>query len=182
MRFSKAWAETAKQNSILKYCLLFSSIFSAVLAFATMNLAFRPPLIIERACYSNTLVAASTEHTSKEVEAFLNESLKKRFTLDGPIEPGWISPAEEVARNQEQREYQQKKIKQTALVNSVEVKNNEATVEIDRILSVDRLRSVLPATVLVQISSVSRTTTNPYGLIIEKIELKKEGKSETNNN
>lgn len=182
MRFSYAWAETAKQNSILKYCLFFSSIFSSVLVIAVMNFAFRPPLLIERACYSNALVASSTEHTTSEVEAFLNESLKKRFTLDTPIEKGWFSQAEEMDRTQEQQDYLQKKIKQTILVNSVDIKNNEATVEIDRILSVDRLRSVLPATILVQISKVNRTETNPYGLIIEKIELKKEGKSETKNN
>ncbi len=183
MRFSQAWAETAKQNSTLKYCLLFSSLLCLVLAITTTSLALKPPLLIERACYSKTTNAeVNSQHTTQEVEAFLSEALKKRFDSDASAEIGWLAPSEEMARIQEQKEYAQKKIKQIVLVNAIQIQKNEATVEIDRVLSVERLRSVLPATVLVQISKVSRSATNPYGLMVEKVELKKEAKSDSPNN
>ncbi len=183
MRYPLAWAETAMQNSILKFCLLLSVVLTVAFAGVAAMLSLKAPIVVERACFSRVLASASQEHTHQEIESFLRIALEKRLSTDAKGSSTlWLSLAEEQARGSENKAYEQKNIQQRILVNSIQVQGRTATVEIDRILSVGKVKSVVPAIILVQMSSITRNEVNPYGLLIEKIELKKEGKSDARKN
>ena len=177
MRYPLAWAETAKQNSILKYSLLLSSTLTAILLISTLILSLKKPIVIDRACYSSFAKTTDSERTDQEIDAFLRSALEMRFSTENMGSSlSWLSPNEELAKSNEQKEFKSKNIRQKILVSSISIKGNTAVVEIDRILSVEKLRSVLPATITVQISSIARSESNPYGLLVESVELRKEVK------
>jgi hypothetical protein len=182
MRFPLAWAETAQLNSFLKYSLLLSTTLATVFAISTTVLSLKAPLIVDRACFSNIIISSNRSHTDQEIESFLRISLEKRFATDAISSTlSWLSMSEEQAKLGEQKELAQKNIRQKILITKIGIQGNTATVEIDRVLAVDRLRTVIPATVIAQVSSVPRTELNPYGLLIEKIELKREERPDGQN-
>lgn len=180
MRYPLAWAETAQQNSVLKYSLLFSSILSLVLILTTSYLVFKNPLVIERGCYSTPASLGNNKRTNDEIESFLRFALPIRFSTDSMTSAYiWLSPEEDLAKISEFKELVAKKIRQSILINEIKFNDQNVSVEIDRVLSVDKLKSVFPANIQVRVATVSRSDSNPYGLIIEKIELKKEGTNVT---
>ncbi|MGZ3783873.1 MAG: hypothetical protein ACXWR0_05025 [Bdellovibrio sp.] len=177
MRFPLAWAETAKQNSILKYSLLLSSIMTIIFSITTVTLSMKKPLVIERACFSSLATLAKQDHTDREIEEFTKIAIDKRFSTDSNADIlSWLSNTEFLSKQNEAKELKAKNITQKILVSKVNIQGNQIVVEFDRVLSVEKLRTVIPATILAQISSTDRNEINQYGLILEKVELKKEVK------
>ena len=177
MRFPLAWAETAKQNSILKYSLLLSSIMTIVFTLTTVTLSMRKPLVIERTCFASLATLAKQDHADHEIEEFIKVAVDKRFSTDSNADIlSWLSNTEFLSKQNEAKELRAKNISQKILVSKVNVQGTQVVVELDRVLAVEKLRTVIPATVLAQISSTERNEINPYGLILEKVELKKEVK------
>ncbi len=178
MKYPLAWAEMAKQNSSLKFALLFLSGVAIVFSILCASLALREPLVIERSCFSKAAVFASAERTPEEIEAFIRVALQKRFSFSS--EEGsmfWLSPAEEQAKAAEKESFEKKNILQRILVSDIKIEGQRAQVAMDRILSVGKVKSVVPATVSVLFTSFPRNEINPYGLLIEKIDLIKEENS-----
>lgn len=180
MRFPLAWAEIARQNSILKYSLLVSTILTIIFSITTVILSMKKPLIVERACYSSIAAFGKQNHTDQEIEEFVKISVDKRFSTDSNLDlMSWLSEGEYLSKQSEAKELKSKNITQKILISKVSIQGNQAIVEMDRILSVEKLRTVIPAIVVTQVSSTDRNEINPYGLILEKVELKKETKDAT---
>jgi hypothetical protein len=177
MRFPLAWAETANQNTVLKFSLLFSSIVTCVLVFTVILLSLKKPLVIDRGCFSTASNLGSYERSESEIDSFIKLALERRFSTEQFSSNNfWLSELEEAERKSEIRELSQKNISQRILVSKIDKKDNTAIVEIDRILSVDKLKSVFPVVIQMRLGTTQRNAENVYGLILEKTELKSEGK------
>ncbi len=169
MKFTQAWSEVLNQNTTLKVGLVVSTVCTLILCVTVVRLAIREPLIVERECVSRTLLPVQTKQTASEIEAFLFQNLSKRFDSDAVDPRNFLGDDEFGYRLKEQEDLSRKGMKQKVFPTTVTVSEKGAVVEADRILSVGGIRSDVPFTLGIQLSSTSRTPGNPYGLLMEKV-------------
>ncbi|USN48500.1 MAG: hypothetical protein H6626_05255 [Pseudobdellovibrionaceae bacterium] len=170
MKFTQAWAQVAKQNVNLKVALLTLAVCTLFLGFSLVKLSLAEPLVIERGCYSKSLDLASAKATRQEMITFVELALRQRLNSNTmPIE-GFLTPEELKSRESEQRLLSEKDITQTVVVQNTSFNDNKIVVDLDRLYSVKNVRSAFPTKLLIKLESKPRTETNPYGLILTKIE------------
>lgn len=169
MRFPIAWANTVAQNISLKVAVIALVFVATTLAITTAQLAFRKPLIIERACYDQALEFSSSAHTHEEIETFVREVIRQRFNSDATPIPDYLGIEEESARTQEQKELGSRNMTQTIIVRSMKIIGNSITIDTDRLISVEQIRSAFPFQLMATLATTTRTAANPYGLQIVKI-------------
>ncbi len=169
MRLSLAWANTAAQNITLKAALMILCFVSVALALATVKLAVRKPLIIDRACFSSIIEGSSTDHSTTEIESFVTEAIRQRFNSDATPIPDYLAPEELLSREQEQKEFSNRTMTQTVIVHSIKVNGNTVTIDADRVISVAQIRSAFIFPLTATIKSTTRSQNNPYGLQLVKL-------------
>ena len=177
MRFTLAWAEVLSQNTLLKWLLLFLSILCIVLGTGLIVLAQKDPLIIERACFSGILGTKDGAQTNSEVKAFVAEALSQRFDSANDTPTTFLSVDERAKAQKDRDDLSGKKIRQRLLVNSIDIKEDKITVDADRIVAVDEIRTAFRFPIDVKIATTSRSERNPYGLVLVLvIQLQSQGK------
>jgi hypothetical protein len=169
MRFSLAWAHIAAQNVTLKAASALLGIVVLAQLVALANLAARAPVVIERSCLTRTLAAASPQHSADEIIAFLRDALPDRFDT-GAIPRGDFFSIEELgSREKEQSTLQEKQMAQKFLFENASVSEKEILVTGDRLISVGKIKSVLPLALRISLKQVPRNESNPYGLVVGAI-------------
>lgn len=181
MRFSQAWAEVAKQNNVLRVAVLGVSFVSVVVLMISLKFAFKEPLLIERGCFTSASPIQSQVQTPEEIESFIKEALAQRFNSDSLVVGDYFSLEEIKNRENEQAELKRREIKQKLVVNTIKKQGDDYLADTDRILSVGQIRSAFQMPVVVTVAKNSRTSGNPYGLVLVKVaalktEEKKDGK------
>lgn len=181
MRFSLAWADIAKQNNVLRIAVIGVTFVCVVTLMIALKFAFKEPLVIERGCFSVVSPTQAQMQTPMEVEAFLKEAVVERFNSDAVVVNDYFALDELKSRDSEQVELKRREIKQTIIVNSVTKQGDSYLVDADRILSVGKIRSAFQMPMTVTIGKTTRTSGNPYGLVVLRIvtiktEDKKDGK------
>lgn len=170
MRFTEAWSKVLSQNVVLRFVILCLSVTVIGLLVVLTKVSLRDPIVIERACASQTLEPVSTDRTRAEISAFIRESLAQRFDTNSVPLDGFLSQEEMQFREQEQRGLKEKEMKQRILINQVEkISGAEITVDADRILSIGPVRSALPFSLKLTVSSIVRSRGNPYGLKLVQV-------------
>jgi len=166
MKYTEAWASVVSQNFNLKMATVILGAISLVLGMTTLRLTFKDSPIIERGCFSRPLVPMKDEHTKDEIESFIKEALSQRF--DSTVQPvdGLLSPDELKLRLQEQKDFTTRNMKQRLIVNTVTKNGDDFLVDVDRVISVNDVRSAFKFPLLVKLESKARSYSNPYGLII----------------
>jgi len=165
MKFTVAWSKVLSQNVALRFTILCLSVSVIGLLVVLAKLSLRDPIVIERACFSQTLEPASTDRTQAEISAFIKEALVQRFDTNAVLQEGFVSAEEAQFREQEQRGLKDKEMKQRVLVNQIDkISGADIIVDADRIISVGPVRSALPFALRLTVSSISRSRGNPYGL------------------
>lgn len=169
MRFSTAWAKTAAQNVTLKVATVTLAGISIVQLSVIAGLAIKDPLVIERSCFSKKSVLKKVEPTQDEIKSFLTESIPMRFDSNGVFVDGWLAIEEAIAREKEMATLKQRQMIQKVLVTDVKFDAKDIFVTTDRIMSVGKIKSVLPLNLKIVIQQTSRSESNPYGLILSSI-------------
>jgi hypothetical protein len=105
--------------------------------------------------------------------AFVRAALAQRFDTDKAPIPGFLAQPEEASREIEQKEFGTRRIDQRIVIRAIKVDGGAATVDADRVLAVENVRSALRFPLLVTLGSVSRSAANPYGLVLAKVEAAK---------
>ena len=123
-------------------------------------------MIIERGCFSRSVQPTKDEHSKQEVENFLREALSQRFDSLVMATDGLLSPDELKLRDQEQKEFASRNMKQRLIVNFVTETVEGFKVDADRVISVGDVRSAFKFSLAVKLESKSRSLANPYGLLI----------------
>lgn len=179
MRFPLAWARVAAQNVTLKACTVILAIVVMVQLFAITSLALRAPLVVERSCLTRTLVLASNQHGQDEIKAFLQEVLPERLDSDAHPRADYLSMEEAAAREREQAALGEKQMRQRFLFGEASISEKEIVVSGDRLIAIGRIKSVLPLVLRVTIKQVSRSESNPYGLVLAEVSEVKDRKDDT---
>lgn len=179
MKFTEAWANIAKENLNLKVALGALTICTLFLGFSLVRLSLKAPLIIERGCFSSSVSVASDKPTVDETKVFIEKALKQRFNSNTSTIEGFLSTEEEKLKLNEQKELSKKEITQFIILRDIQFENDSIVVDVDRLYSVQNVRSTFPIQLKLTLESKSRTETNPYGLILVRTEEIKKGK--TNN-
>ncbi|MGE4107745.1 MAG: hypothetical protein AB7F66_11060 [Bacteriovoracia bacterium] len=178
MRFSQAWAKVSSQNVTLRTALLALSIAFTALSIVAIKAALKDPLLIERSCYSTVIVSGTEARTPSEIESFIREALSQRFNTESNALSEYLSLDEMKNREQEQSEFKRREMRQRIVINAITQNGSVVSVDSDRLITVGSIRSAFSFPLQVSVSSVTRTTSNPYGLILTKVSpTSKEGDS-----
>jgi hypothetical protein len=177
MKFTLAWFEVLFQNSVLKILLVLLSFLCLLLGGGIISLSEKDPLIIERACFSSILASRETTHTNGEVKAFVTEALFQRYDSSFDSLPIFLSPEEKMKAQKDREEMAGKKIRTRLLINNISVTDQQITVDADRIISVDTVRTAFRFLLEAKIATVARSERNPYGLMLVSVsEVQVQGK------
>lgn len=169
MKFSVAWASVLSENNLLKTTVAILSVVSVVFSVALARLAVRQPLLLERECGTRYVAPVDQKHTTREIESFIRAVVPLRFDTEAADFKSLLSDDETGFRIKEQDELKKKSITQRVLVNSIKADGDSYVVDTDRVLSAGKIRSALSLIVKVQLASVGRSVSNPYGLILRRI-------------
>lgn len=173
MKFSHAWATTAKENLSLKIACVLLSISTTAFCLLSLKLSLKQPMIIERGDESEVAKVVNSEHTQKEIKAFLKKALEHRFNTKQKPSVLFLSFEEMMARDKEQTELADKKIKQNIIIEEINFNDKQILVNADRVFSVGEVRSAFTFPLTVEIESTDRSIDNPYGLLLQKVTLLK---------
>ena len=168
MRITHLWSENTQTLNSLKIscvCLLSSTLVTSGLLYSYSG---RPPVIIERSCTTQTLSSGALEHTEEEIQAFITEAIKARFNSDSK-RPELLTVDALKNRNQEQLKFEDKSIRQTVIVEKIEVFDESFKVYSTRLISVENIRSAFPFVLKVLIKNTERSASNPYGIVLSKV-------------
>lgn len=166
MKYTEAWSSVVSQNFNLKVVTIFLGALSILLTMMTLKMAFKDSVIIERGCYSRSVQPTKDEHSKQEIENFLREALSQRFDSLVIATDGLLSPDELKLRDQEQKEFTNRNMKQRLVVNTVAESGEGFKVDADRIISIGEVRSAFKFGLVVKLESKARSAANPYGLLI----------------
>ena len=169
MKFQTAWSEIANQNLVLKIALTSSGLCAFMFSMATVALAMKEPLVVERSCYSTKALIADPRRTNEEIESFVKLSLEQRFDTGAKSLPGYLAPSETASRTTEQKELSSRQLTQKIVVNSVKIDGSTVGVDATRIVTVGTIRSALPLALTVKVESQDRNEGNPYGLLLASV-------------
>lgn len=176
MKFKEVWANALYANSILKVTSVILGFVTVILTFAIIRLGLRDPIVIERACFSKVVVPSKLSHTREEIESFVRSAVDCRFNPDCNESKALISTSEILNRNKEQDDLKNKNITQKIVVNSLKVDGNKVNVDADRILAAGKVKSIFTFPLQLDLVETERMASNPYGLLLGRVSLVKEGK------
>lgn len=166
MKYTEAWSSVVSQNFSLKVFTALLGALSILLTMITLKMTFKESVIIERGCFSRKLQPIKDEHSKQEIENFIREALSQRFDSLVTATDGLLSPDELKLRDQEQKDFASRAMRQRLIVNSVTETNDGFKVDADRMISVAEVRSAFKFSLLVKLESKSRSLSNPYGLLV----------------
>ncbi len=169
MRFSTAWSKTAAQNVTLKTAATLLALVCIFQLTIIAVLSLKDPLVIERACFSKALPIKNSKPTEEEILFFLKEAISLRFDSGLNLKEGFLAIEETLLREKEMATLKQRQMSQRVLVTDTKIINDEIQVFTDRLISIGKVKSVLPLNLKVTLLQTNRTESNPYGLIISSI-------------
>lgn len=169
MRFSTAWAKTASQNVTLKVATVTLTVICLAQLSVITGLSFKDPIVIERACYSKIAKAKNPEPTQDEIAAFITETLPIRFDSNSILKDGVLAIEETIAREKEMVTLKSRQMTQRVLVTNVKFEGQDILVQTDRLISVGKIKTILPLNLKVTVQQTTRSESNIYGLIISSI-------------
>ncbi len=169
MRFSDVWISTYEENFILKLVLLLLTVVVIVLSIVCIKLSLKPPLIIERSDKAS-LINKSMDSVSTRIETenFIREAIPMRFNSAIELNDTYLSAEEKNLREQEQKEFFQKNLSQRVFINSILIEENKITLDTDRLISVEQVRSAFSFPLQIELKKINRSLANPYGLVLVK--------------
>ncbi len=158
--------ELTEQVANLRYLAIGLSVVVCVQGIGIMFLSLRPPLVFEQSD-SKTVLAKNVNGAAREIEVknFVRLALNQRLNSDADS-LDLISEVERDKRRAEQDELKKRDLLQSVLVEQVDLSDGKVRVAVTRILSVGKIRSAFPAVIDVEIEETSRSSKNPYGLIL----------------
>jgi hypothetical protein len=138
--------------------------------------ATRDPILVDRSAHKTVIIEKVTTDEGKlsEVENFLREALSLRFDSKAKSSNELLSKELARAHEIEEGELKAKQVTQSVVVNGVQKSKDGFIVDVDRVVSISKLRSAFSFPLKVQILKVDRSEQNPYGLVLIRVEKLKE--------
>ncbi len=169
MKFHVAWDSLEKENRFLKILVFIVLLLSIFLCSVVAVVSSKDPLVIAKGCYSRAVDKELAAPADDEIKAFVEEALKARFNSSWS-NLSLLSREQSLFRDKEQFELKKQKMRQTVVVNNVDLEKDSVTVDADRLISVGDIRSSFKFFLRVQIKTEMRSELNPYGLVLSEVE------------
>jgi hypothetical protein len=163
MRFQPAFDSLETENRFLRKMLTFGFSFGILLCFGLLASMMKAPLVIERACNSKLLKTVDSLPTEAEIRAFITESIPQRLNSDSNVTV-LLSARQIVFRESEQLELKKQQMTQTIVIRNISSDKDSMSIEADRLISIQNIRSAFRFPLKVKVQQVPRTSVNPYGL------------------
>jgi len=170
MKFVTHLADLVNQNILFK---VVSGILATLLVVSIciiFALSLRKPIVVELGPETRLAKTSDKGPSEDEVKNFIYKVLPQRFDSDVTPERAYFEDGEILAKSKEQNILKDRNIKQRLLVGDIEIKGDTAFVKSDRLISVADVKSVLTLGLKVQLRQEARSESNPYGLIITRVE------------
>ncbi len=174
MKFSLSVDALSKENSFLKMMTrtLFGLMFFLIVLI--FYLVTRDPILIQSNTRGREIVKpVSFTPYSEDTKYAVKLMLEARFNSEALNSDLYLSEKQIELRKSEQLELKNKNMSQTILVREIKVNRDEATAEIDRVISVGDLRSAFKAKLKLLFEITEPNELNPYGLVLSLVELDK---------
>ncbi len=169
MKFHVAWDSLEKENRNLKVLVIVLCLLAIALAVVVMNTSVQTPLIIERSCVTRMMSTVDSKPTEEEMKVFVEKAIAARFNFQG-ADMDLLSLKQRGFREKEQTELSKQKMKQTVLVNSVQISKDGILIDADRVISVSTIRTALRFPLKAQLELTDRSEGNPYGLVLTEVD------------
>lgn len=169
MKMLAAWDSLKEENRMLKILILTLSISAIVPTVALVVLADKAPLVIERGCVSQAGHLGKSGPTDEELKTFIELALRSRF--DSKIHDQQMLTTDQLKyRAIEQKDLESQKMRQTLVVNSIEIQNGNVVADCDRLIAVGNVRSTFRFPLKIEFDQIPRSIGNPYGLLLKRAE------------
>lgn len=171
MKFSSAVDVMQKENRFLKTLTQILLLIIVCLTIMDFMLYDRAPIIVETGLRGRAILkAADQQRSATDIEQAVSLMMKARFDSNTQAPELFVSSKELLLRQHEQMEMKSRGMQQTVVTRSVHIDKNEATVDIDRLISIGELRSALKAKLKITFEDQSPNELNPYGLLLSAAE------------
>ena len=174
MKFSFHVDALSKENSFLKMMTrtLFGLMFFLIVLI--FYLVTRDPILIQSNSTGREIVKpVSFTPSFEDTKHAVRLMLEARFNSDALNADLYLSEKQVELRKSEQMELKNKNMYQTIVVREIKISRDEATADIDRVISVGDLRSAFKAKLKLLFETTEPNELNPYGLVLSLVELDK---------
>ena len=169
MKMLAAWDSLERENRMLKVLILILAVVAIFPTIAVVVIAEKPPLVIERGCFSQASRLGKSAPTDEELKTFIELSLRSRF--DSKVHDLQLMSAEQLNyRAIEQKDLESQKMRQTLIVNSIEIQDGRVAADCDRLIAVGNVRSTFRFPLKIEFEQIPRSFGNPYGLLLKRAE------------
>ncbi len=174
MKLSLSVDALSKENSFLKMMtrILLGALF--LLIVLIFYLSTRDPILIQSNSKGREIVKpVSFQPSIEDTKYAVKLMLEARFNSETLSSDLYLSEKQIELRKSEQIELKNKNMAQTIIVRNIKISRDEATAEIDRVISVGDLRSTFKAKLKLLFETTEANELNPYGLVLSLVELDK---------
>lgn len=165
MRLANMFDGMTKENQFLRTLTKILCAAVGILAVCVFALFDRPPIIVERSSHGFEIVRPTIfMRNMDDLKIAAALLVKERFSTDAISPELFLNQQQLLLRDTEQKDMKARGLSQGVIVRSVELRNDSAIVDFDRVISIGEVRSALKARVKVAFEEVSPNELNPYGL------------------
>ena len=180
MKFSNGVDALSKENQFLQTLTKWLLLIIACLSMVVFVIYDKEPLVVERSVHGlEILKKLPFARDDADLQQAIHLIIKARFDSDAVSPEIFLNLRQLVLREAEQKEMKARSMSQRVIVRVIKITKDEATVEMDRVISVGELRSALKAKIKITFEDTGPTELNPYGLILslaDPVEQKEERK------
>lgn len=167
MRLSTGIDQLERENAHLKLLTKMLLIIVAALVALVIAVYDKPPVMVERTSHGLEIVRPmdfSVDEVNTKTAVTL--MIRARFNTDAISPELFLNQKQLVLRDNEQKELKSRSMHQTVIVRAIEINKDQATVDMDRVISVGEIRSALRTKIRVRIEEEQPNELNPYGLLL----------------
>jgi len=178
MRLANVFDGMTKENQFLRSLTKILCAAVGLLAVCVVTLFDRPPIIVERSSHGFEIVRPTVfMRNLDDLKIAVTLMVKERFSTDAISPELFLNQQQLLLRDTEQKDMKARGLSQGVIVRNVELGQDSAIVDFDRVISIGEVRSALKARVKVAFEEVTPNELNPYGLLLSRAEPieKKEG-------
>ena len=156
-----------RENYFLRTATRYLLITTLVLAGIIFAVFDRQPILIERSSRGLEIVRAAKVLRNKEdINTAIKLMLRARFETDAISPELFLNSKQMVLREAEQKDIKSRGMNQSVIVRQIQLNDQEAIVDLDRVIAVGDVRSALKAKIRIAFEEESPNELNPYGLTL----------------
>ena len=171
MKFSSGLDALEKENQNLRFLLKLMVLSLGLLALAVIVIGNKDPVMVEQTDHGVEFIKpVKLKRSEDDVRHVVELMLRARFNTDVTSPNIYLSDRQMELREAEQRELKARNLKQAIILRSVKIEQHTATIDFDRVIAVQEIRSALRTLAKIELEEEDPNELNPYGLRLATLE------------